>query len=156
MELERPATGRGGGGERPVTRWRRDQEETTRPQSRIERPSSRRGAKIESQEINSSSSGGSGGYRTAVTAVSGRTVVVGRPPSASAFSNRVMSAATSRVSTTSGSSLPTQGQSYGRLGTGLPPATQVNILDRPITQQGIAGLRPGTNRGLPMTRQEAF
>lgn len=99
---------------------------------------------MESQELS---------YRSAVSTASnvGRNVV-GRPPSASAFSNRIHSASTSRVSSTSGVT-SAYGQLQGRLGTGLPPATQVNVLDRPITQQGIAGLRPGTNRGLPMTRQ---
>ncbi|XP_015520554.1 intraflagellar transport protein 74 homolog isoform X1 [Neodiprion pinetum] len=141
MDLDRPTTGRGA--ERPLTRWRREQEDVSRPQSRIERPSSRRGAKMDSQEMPVSSN-----YRAATAATPGRSVV-GRPPSASAFSARVLNSASSRVSATSGGSFAVQ----GRLGTGLPSAAQVNLVDRPITQQGIAGLRPGTNRGLPMTRQ---
>ncbi|XP_012258502.2 intraflagellar transport protein 74 homolog [Athalia rosae] len=144
MDLERPATGRSG--DRPVTRWRRDQEDLPRPQSRIERPSSRRGAKMESQELTPS-----GGYVSATTATPGYSII-GRPPSASAFSSRILSATTSRVGVTTGNTYAGQGQTSGRLGIGLPLA-QVNVLDRPITQQGIAGLSPGANRGLPMTRQ---
>lgn len=134
-------------GERPVTRWRRDQEDVlsnkidrpptgiVRPQSKYERPRSRRGHKDESSEYVSSAT-----YRSATP---GR-LALARPPSASYLSNRT----------------PTAGSGFrvdsglGRSNTGLATAKQfnVNVLDRPITQHGIAGVRPGTTRGLPMTR----
>lgn len=151
MESGRPATERVN--ERPLTRWRRDQEDFSRPQSRLDRPSSsaarasskidrpisRRGIKNDDHEFGLS--------RELNSAVPGRSTLT-RPPSASAFSNRVLTAS-SRLNTT------TSNMGLSRLSTGLPSSSQMNtsILDRPITQQGIAGIRPGTNRGLPMNRQ---
>ncbi|XP_025989303.1 intraflagellar transport protein 74 homolog [Solenopsis invicta] len=137
--------------ERPITRWRREQEDVAstsnkvdrpptgfvRPQSKFERPKSRRGNKDDSSEYVSSAT-----YRSATP---GR-LALARPPSASFPSNRVPTAGPAGLRI--GSGLP-------RTGTGLATAKQFNVsmLDRPITQHGIAGVRPGTTRGLPMTRQ---
>jgi len=132
-------------GERPITRWRRDQEEAgpssrvdrpptgmVRPQSKYERPRSRRGHKEDTLESTNSASA----YRAATP---GR-FALARPPSASLMSGRAPTAGLSRI----GSGLPR--------GSGLATAKQfnVNMLDRPITQHGIAGVRPGTTKGLPM------
>lgn len=136
-------------GERPITRWRRDQEDMpstsgkvdrpptgiVRPQSKYDRPRSRRGHKDESEYVSSAT------YRSATP---GR-LALARPPSASFMSNRAPTASSSlRI-----------GSAIGRSTTGLAAAKQFNVsmLDRPITQHGIAGVRPGTTRGLPMTRQ---
>ncbi|XP_012272286.1 intraflagellar transport protein 74 homolog [Orussus abietinus] len=149
MDSNRPMTGKSN--ERPVTRWGRDQDESggpqnrtrrpstgvERPQSKLERPTSRRGTKNEINEY------GDGMHSAAPSQNS-----VPRPPSASIFSSRSLTA-------NSRANLMSSGTGLGRLNTGLSTTSQmnVNILDRPITQQGIAGIRPGTNRGLPMNRQ---
>lgn len=153
MEFEKGTAGKTSG-ERPITRWRRDQEEAgpstkvdrpptgmvVRSQSKVyERPRSRRGHKDDAaareQHINSAT------FRTATP---GR-FALARPPSASLMSGRPPTAAPG----------PTRiGSGLGRIATGLggPIAKQfnVNMLDRPITQHGIAGVRPGTTKGLPM------
>ncbi|XP_024879928.1 intraflagellar transport protein 74 homolog [Temnothorax curvispinosus] len=148
MDSERNDSGKIG--ERPVTRWRRDQEDVpstsskidrpptgiVRSQSKFERPRSRRGHKDESSEYVNSAS-----YRSATP---GR-LALARPPSASLLSNRAPTAGPGfRI-----------GSGLIRSNTGLATAKQFNVsvLDRPITQHGIAGVRPGTTRGLPMTRQ---
>ncbi|KAG7203168.1 hypothetical protein KM043_010280 [Ampulex compressa] len=134
MDSERPASSKPS--ERPMTRWRRDQEVLpsalnkterpatgfVRPQTKFERPISRRGIKDESLVDYGSSNA--------------------TPPSAGI---RAPSAG-SRLTTMSSGGL-------GRLNTGLPMSSQMNVLERPITQHGIAGLRPGTARGSLMTRQ---
>ncbi|KYN29002.1 PREDICTED: intraflagellar transport protein 74 homolog [Trachymyrmex cornetzi] len=138
-------------GEQPITRWRQNQEDVSitsskidrpptgfvRPQNKFERPRSRRGHKDESSEYVNSAT-----YRSATP---GR-LALARPPSASLLSNRVPTAGPGGFRIGSGLS---------RSGTGLATAKQFNVsvLDRPITQHGIAGIRPGTTRGLPMTRQ---
>lgn len=135
-------------GERPITRWRRDQEDMpststkvdrpptgiVRPQSKYERPRSRRGHKDESEYVSSAT------YRSATP---GR-LALARPPSASLLSNRAP---------TAGPGLRI-GSGVGRSSAGLAATKQFNVsmLERPITQHGIAGVRPGTTRGLPMTR----
>jgi hypothetical protein len=139
MEFER-----GNSGERPITRWRRDQEEAgpssrvdrpptgiVRPQNKYERPRSRRGHKEDTEYVNSASA-----FRAATP---GR-FALARPPSASLMSGRAPTAGLSRM-----------GSGLAR-GSGLATAKQfnVNMLDRPITQHGIAGVRPGTTKGLPM------
>ncbi|XP_014468658.1 PREDICTED: intraflagellar transport protein 74 homolog isoform X2 [Dinoponera quadriceps] len=128
--------------DRPVTRWRREDAPSTstkidrpptgivRPQSKYDRPRSRRGH--ESSEYS---------FRSATP----RRFALTRPPSASFLSNRVPTASSRVVRMDS---------ALAR--TGSLAATKqfnVNVLDRPITQHGIAGVRPGTTRGLPMTRQ---
>jgi len=144
MDSERNDFDRSKIGERPITRWRRDQEDVpsvsskidrpptgfVRPQSKYERPRSRRGHKEESSEYVSSNT-----YRSATP---GR-LALARPPSASLMSNRAPTASL-RI-----------GSGLGRSNTGLATAKQFNVsvLDRPITQHGIAGVRPGTTRGLP-------
>ncbi|KAL6259250.1 hypothetical protein P5V15_009169 [Pogonomyrmex californicus] len=148
MDFERNDSGKIG--ERPITRWRRDQEEPStsskidrpptgivRPQSKYERPRSRRGYKNESSEYVSSAT-----YRSATP---GR-LALARPPSASLLSNRAPTASTG---------ISRMGSGLARSNTGFATAKQFNVsmLDRPITQHGIAGVRPGTTRGLPMTRQ---
>ncbi|XP_011686781.1 PREDICTED: intraflagellar transport protein 74 homolog [Wasmannia auropunctata] len=150
MDSERNDSGKIG--ERPITRWRRDQEDVqpstsskidrpptgiVRPQSKYERPRSRRGHKDESSEYVSSAT-----YRSATP---GR-LALARPPSASLLSNRAPTAGPSGLRIGSG---------LVRTSTGLATTKQFNVsmLDRPITQHGIAGVRPGTTRGLPMTRQ---
>ncbi|EGI69909.1 PREDICTED: intraflagellar transport protein 74 homolog [Acromyrmex echinatior] len=138
-------------GEQLVTRWRQNQEDVpitsnkidrpptgfVRPQNKFERPRSRRGHKDESSEYVNSAT-----YRSATP---GR-LALARPPSASLLSNRAPTAGPGGFRIGSGLS---------RSGTGLTTAKQFNVsvLDRPITQHGIAGIRPGTTRGLPMTRQ---
>lgn len=150
MEPEKSVSGKVA--ERPITRWRRDQQEEiastskgidrpptgiVRPQSKYDRPRSRRGHKDESSEY----SGSTVSFRSATP---GR-FALARPPSASFLSNRVPTAGSRLVRMDSG--LP-------RSNTGMSATKQfnVNVLDRPITQHGIAGVRPGTTRGLPMTR----
>lgn len=135
-------------GERPITRWRRDQEDTAgnsnkidrpptgivRPRSKYERPRSRRGHKDESPDYVNSAT-----FRTATPS----RFALARPPSASITSNRTSTASSGlRI----GSGLTSR--------TGLVTAKpfNMNMLDRPITQHGIAGIRPSTTRGLPMTR----
>ncbi|XP_012225470.1 intraflagellar transport protein 74 homolog [Linepithema humile] len=135
-------------GERPVTRWRRDQEDiastsnkidrppTGRPRSKYERPRSRRGHKDEPPEYV-----GSATFRSATPS----RFALARPPSASIMSNRAPTASSGlRI-----------GTGLSRTNMGLVTAKQfnVNMLDRPITQHGMAGIRPSTTRGLPMTRQ---
>ncbi|XP_072757105.1 intraflagellar transport protein 74 homolog isoform X1 [Anoplolepis gracilipes] len=136
--------------ERPITRWRREPEEApstssnkidrpptgiVRPQTKYERPRSRRGHKDDSSEYASSAT-----FRSATP---GR-LALARPPSASFLSNRAPTAGLTRM-----------GSGLNRSGTGLATAKPFNVsmVDRPITQHGIAGMRPGTTRGLPMTRQ---
>lgn len=150
MDAERNSSGRIS--ERPITRWRREHPEEApvvnssnkierpptgivRPQSKYERPRSRRGHKDESSEYVNSAT-----FRSATP---GR-LALARPPSASFVSNRAPTAGLIRM-----------GSGVGRSGTGLATAKQFNVsmVDRPITQHGIAGMRPGTTRGLPMTRQ---
>ncbi|XP_053985996.1 intraflagellar transport protein 74 homolog isoform X1 [Hylaeus volcanicus] len=69
--------------------------------------------------------------------------ILSRPPSTSVLFNPIR-AGSSRLTTTSSSS--------AHLNTGLSMAG-VNVTERPITQHGVAGVRPGTCRGLSMTRQ---
>lgn len=144
MDPERNDSGKIG--ERPITRWRRDQEDVpstsskidrpptgiVRSQNKYERPRSRRGHKDESEYVSSAT------YRSATP---GR-LALARPPSASLLSNRAPTAGITRM-----------GSGLGRSNTGLSTAKQFNVsvLDRPITQHGIAGVRPGTTRG-PMMR----
>ncbi|KOC64137.1 Intraflagellar transport protein 74 like protein [Habropoda laboriosa] len=73
--------------------------------------------------------------------------VLARPPSSLIALNQT-STANSRLSTISSSS-------SGALNIGftLPGQMNINVMERPITQHGIAGIRPGTGRGLSMTRQ---
>ncbi|EFN61788.1 Intraflagellar transport protein 74-like protein [Camponotus floridanus] len=143
MDGERNTSGKSN--ERPITRWRREQDAPStssnkidrpptgivRPQSKYERPRSRRGHKDESEYV------GSANFRSATP---GR-LALARPPSASFPSNRAPTAGLTRISS-----------GLGRSGTGLPTSKQFNVsmVDRPITQHGIAGMRPGTTRGLPM------
>ncbi|PSN37184.1 Intraflagellar transport protein 74 [Blattella germanica] len=71
-----------------------------------------------------------------------------RPPSATAFAARtaVMPGTASRLATAM------MQQPANRVGTAMGIAgAQVNVVDRPITQQGLSGIRPGT-RG-PQMRQ---
>lgn len=148
MDFERPRTSGRTTMERPATQWRRDDEigltdskndrpstMTGRPQTRIERPVSRRGTQNDlSRDANI--------YRSVTPSKSG----LARPSSASVNSNR---------GSTANPRLNTMASAMGikRINTGLPPTSQVNynMMDRPITQQGIAGIRPGTTRG-PMSR----
>jgi len=137
-------------GERPITRWRRDQEDIAsisnkidrpptgivRPRSKYERPRSRRGHKDEPPEYSVNSAT----FRSATPS----RFALARPPSASMMSNRAPTASSGlRI-----------GSGLGRTNMGLVTAKQFNMsmLDRPITQHGMAGIRPSTTRGLPMTR----
>lgn len=72
--------------------------------------------------------------------------VLARPPSSIASFSQ-LPPATSR-SNSIGSS------SCGAFNTGFPLSGQmnINIMERPITQHGVAGIRPGTGRGLSMMR----
>ncbi|XP_011303597.1 intraflagellar transport protein 74 homolog [Fopius arisanus] len=138
----RPKTSGRPPSERPLHHWRQEDDDpppgrpqtgrpqTGRPQTRVERPVSRRGVQNESSHESSA----------------GRAVTPARnsmrPPSASVFSGR---------GSTAGGRLNTMGMT--RINTGLPPTAHANsgMMERPVTQQGIAGIRPGTTRGL--TRQ---
>ncbi|KAK2574968.1 hypothetical protein KPH14_008731 [Odynerus spinipes] len=132
MDFDRPPTGKPT--ERPVTRWRREQEKSndkaTSKIEKMERPTSRRGIKDDIED-----------YSNFRSATPGRNALA-RPPSASIMSNRIPTAMSSATGLT-------------RLNTGLSISGQMNVntLERPITQHGIAGIRPGTTRGLSMTRQ---
>lgn len=72
--------------------------------------------------------------------------VLARPPTSVALLNRG-STGTSRLSTISSSS-----SGAFNVGFPLPGQMNINIMDRPITQHGVAGMRPGTGRGMPMSR----
>ncbi|XP_014215620.1 intraflagellar transport protein 74 homolog [Copidosoma floridanum] len=133
MELDRPSVSRSG--ERPVTRWKREPESpqvftdypstdpTSRPSSSFQRPSSgrpisRRGLKTDVSDFGVSRPPTSGNRR---------------PPSP--LLNRIPTA-TSRT-----------GTPQARTSSGLP-RNYVQIIDRPITQQGI-GVRSGSARAPP-------
>ncbi|CAK9821400.1 Intraflagellar transport protein 74 homolog [Anthophora retusa] len=73
--------------------------------------------------------------------------VLARPPSSLVSFNQA-SAGNSRLSTISSNS-----SAALNVGFPLPGQININIMERPITQHGIAGIRPGTGRGLSMTRQ---
>ncbi|CAD1470147.1 unnamed protein product [Heterotrigona itama] len=73
--------------------------------------------------------------------------VLARPPSSLAAFNQI-STGTSRLSTISSTSSGVINPGFS-----LPGQMNINIMERPITQHGVAGLRPGTARGLSMTRQ---
>lgn len=149
MESMRPMTSGQMMSDKSVTQWQRDSDiksdnnsdrpktSVSRPQTRHERPISRRGTQNQTTRAGSA-------LRTATPARSGASA---RPPSASAYSNRG-STANSR------SNNLTSAMGMSRLNTGLPPTSHVSsgVFDRPITQHGIAGMRPATTRGLPMTR----
>ncbi|XP_063985925.1 intraflagellar transport protein 74 homolog [Diachasmimorpha longicaudata] len=107
---------------------------TGRPQTRVERPVSRRGAQNEPSHESSI-------YRAPTPGKSSM-----RPPSASVYSVRG-STASGRLNTLTSSTGMT------RLYTGVPPTAHANsgMMERPVTQHGIAAIRPGTTRGL--TRQ---
>ena len=133
-------------GERPATSWQKHTQESgslqsafdrpptsvPRLHSRVERPISRRGLKKDIQDSSLVSS-------TSHAGIPGRTFQ-SRPLSASISSSRV-STASSRMT---------------RLNTGLSAnsfTTNASSIDRPVTQQGIAAVRPNSTRGLPrMTR----
>ena len=72
--------------------------------------------------------------------------VLARPPSSLAAFNQIPTG-TSRLSTISSTST-----GFINPGFSLPGQMNINIMERPITQHGVAGLRPGTARGLSMTR----
>lgn len=146
MDGERPMTGKA-----PVSSWRKEDDlrpgskierPTTgisRPQTRQERPVSRRGAQNDLSRAGSA-------LRTTTPSKTG----MARPPSASAYSQRGTTA-NARLTMTSAMGM-------SRINTGLPSTAHMNssMMDRPITQHGIAGVRPGTTRGLPMTRYNAY
>ncbi|XP_043590246.1 intraflagellar transport protein 74 homolog isoform X2 [Bombus pyrosoma] len=73
--------------------------------------------------------------------------VLARPPSSLALLNHVPTP-TSRLSTISSTSSGAFNSAFP-----LPGQMNINVTERPITQHGVAGLRPGTARGLSMTRQ---
>lgn len=110
--------------------------------SKFDRPKSRRGMKDFSR-VPSSSSSGSTRYGSS----SRISIGSARPPTGSIASSHIPKTA-SQISLTTASGM-------NHLNTGSPAQTALGMtmLDRPITQHGIAGVRPGTTRGLPMTRQ---
>ncbi|XP_043257172.1 intraflagellar transport protein 74 homolog [Colletes gigas] len=67
--------------------------------------------------------------------------VLARPPSTSVLFNPIQ---------TDSSRLTTSSRNSPHLNTGH---MNINIMERPITQHGVAGVRPGTCKGLSMTRQ---
>lgn len=76
--------------------------------------------------------------------------VLARPPSSFAALNQV-STGNSRLNTINSSN-------SGACNIAFPLSGQmnINILERPITQHGVAGLRPGTGKNLSMTRYVNF
>ncbi|KAJ8674030.1 hypothetical protein QAD02_005292 [Eretmocerus hayati] len=146
MDSDRSSISRSG--ERPMTRWRRDQEPMERSQafaerpvsgisrsfSRIERPSSRRGLKTDLTELGLS--------RPPTT---GRNVLPGRPASPAILS-RMPSARLHTVSSANLSPMSGLPRSFAQ------PNTM--ILDRPVTQHGLTGVRPGSARGVPMLARQ--
>ncbi|XP_057337403.1 intraflagellar transport protein 74 homolog [Microplitis mediator] len=150
MESMRPMTSGQMMSDKSVAQWQRDVDmksennsdrpktSVSRPQTRHERPISRRGTQNQSTRVGSA-------LRTGTP---GRSGASARPPSASAYSNRGSTANPRSNNLTSAMGM-------SRLNTGLPPTSHVSsgVFDRPITQHGIAGMRPATTRGLPMTRQ---
>lgn len=73
--------------------------------------------------------------------------VLARPPSSFAALNQV-STGNSRLNTINSSNSGASNITFP-----LSGQMNINILERPITQHGVAGLRPGTGRNLSMTRQ---
>ncbi|XP_015121862.1 intraflagellar transport protein 74 homolog [Diachasma alloeum] len=144
MENQRPKTSGRPPSERNVHHWSPENDDPNRPlserlqigrpQTRVERPVSRRGVQNESsREPNT--------CRAATPAK-----ISMRPPSASVYSGRG-STASGRLNTM------TSSMGMSRLHTGVPPTAHTNsgMMERPVTQHGIAAIRPGTTRGL--TRQ---
>ncbi|XP_008215743.1 intraflagellar transport protein 74 homolog [Nasonia vitripennis] len=144
MDADRPSVSRSS--ERPITRWRREPEpierqsaSSTRPSSgasrsysKMERPTSRRGIKNDITEFGISRPPTSGKNTAS------------RPPSANGMASRVPTAAP-RLNTMSSINL-------SRMNSGLPrnfPPSIGVMQDRPLTQQGLAGLRPSSSRGDP-------
>ncbi|XP_078040486.1 intraflagellar transport protein 74 homolog [Augochlora pura] len=72
--------------------------------------------------------------------------VLARPPTTSFLFNQ-MQASSSRIATSSGNPM------YSNSTVPMLSQTNINIMERPITQHGVAGVRPGTGRGLSMMRQ---
>ncbi|XP_031829188.2 intraflagellar transport protein 74 homolog [Nomia melanderi] len=72
--------------------------------------------------------------------------VLARPPSTSVLFNHIQGNS-SRLTTGSSNS------AYLNNGGTLLGQTNINVVERPITQHGVAGVRPGTGRGLSMMRQ---
>lgn len=130
-------------GDRPVTRMRREQSPSemslysdrpnsavSRPYSKMERPTSRRGVKAEITEHGMS------------RPPTSRKNTFARPPSAGM--NAVNRPSTpSRINTMSSANL-----------THVNSAVMRNpiILDRPVTQQGLVGVRPNSSRGSRLAR----
>lgn len=148
MDSDRPSISRQSSrsGERPVTRWRREKETNdqpdvlserpttgvSRPFSKAERPTSRRGVKTDITEFGIS------------RPPTGGKNVLSRPPSPNILTHRG-STAGSRINTMGSANLT-------RMNSGLPRNfMQLNsmALDRPITQQGLAGARPSSSKGVP-------
>ncbi|XP_011504716.1 PREDICTED: intraflagellar transport protein 74 homolog [Ceratosolen solmsi marchali] len=147
MEYDRSSTSRSG--ERPVTRWRREQDSNDKqrysPESpmsvksygKMERPTSRRGFKTDITE-----------YGISRPPTSGRNVL-SRPPSTGIMINRVPTAAP-RINTSSSASLARTNSGVFR-NFAQPNA---KLLDRPVMQQGLAGIPTASSKGVPkLTRQ---
>ncbi|GFG30226.1 hypothetical protein Cfor_11146 [Coptotermes formosanus] len=159
MEIERPATR--GQTERPTTRWRREDRPVTRDSTMVpsnpsdtslqrgqrseERPVSRRGMLSKQSSVVDERPYTQQNAQRPMTV--SRNVTM-RPPSAAfAVRNAVMPGTPSRPATAM------MQQPVSRTATAMTLAgAQVNIVDRPITQQGLSGLRTGTTRG-PHMRQ---
>lgn len=71
--------------------------------------------------------------------------VLARPPSTSVLFNHIQNNS-SRLTTGSSNAV------YLNSGAALLGQTNINVVERPITQHGVAGVRPGTGRGLSMMR----
>ncbi|XP_069681433.1 intraflagellar transport protein 74 homolog isoform X1 [Periplaneta americana] len=157
MELERPVTR--GQQERPITRWRREDRPMTKdsvannysdiaehPKNRgEERPVSRRGMLSRQSPVMEERPYTQQNSMRPMTA--SRNVAM-RPPSATAFAARNVAApgTASRLATAM------LQQPVNRISTAMSlTGAQVSVVDRPITQQGLSGLRTGT-RG-PQMRQ---
>lgn len=138
--------------DRPVTRWRKNWQDSgdsrstshrpqtgdSRPKGKIERPTSRRGLKNSIQDFTIVSNTYQAGLR-------GRNTL-SRPSSPSISSNRV-STANSQIN----SAIKLTSLSTGFSANSF--TTNACGLSRPVTQEGMAAVRPNSTRGLPrMTR----
>lgn len=122
---------------RPLTSKGSRGSTATSAETGIDRPTSRRGVK----NFNSigSSSNSNDDYLRAGSARVGSAF---RPPSS--FAARVPTAGVRIQTSNLGVDL--------RPMSGMQGPMNINVLDRPITQHGVSGVRPGTTRGLPMSR----
>lgn len=104
------------------------------PQSRLERP--RKALKNDFGESRITSG-------TTRPATPGQNVLA-RPPSTTVTFNQTGGSRLATMSSISSGSM--------NVGLSIPGQMNMSMMERPITQYGVAGVRPGTGRGLSMAR----